>query len=281
MKHKIIAIILIIAIISNIIYNKNKNKNKIIDSFTNNSKNLLFTSAGDNTEFYKHWLDKNREYDVWCVYYGNNDENYNKYEQLVDKIWRHKGSKFQNFYYIYNNYKELLNKYDNFFLLDDDIIINTDNINELFKISKKYNLWICQPAFTVDSKISYPYFNKVNVNNYLRYVNYVEVGVPLFSKYALFEYMKWYDPILIGWGVDYFYIWVLGTNKTDKYAIIDSIQCINPHDNQKQNKTREHNNIKNYDKEFDYWIQIKEKYKIPDLEYKVFSAIPKYIKIDS
>ena len=38
-------------------------------------KNLLFTSAGDNTNFDELWLDEDRNYDVWVVYYGNNDEN--------------------------------------------------------------------------------------------------------------------------------------------------------------------------------------------------------------
>ena len=56
----------------------------------------------------------------------------------------------------------------------------------------------------------------------------------------------------------------IGLEKEDKYAIIDSIQCFNPHDEQKSNKIREHTNIENHNNEHDYWIQVKNKYNIPD-----------------
>ena len=41
-----------------------------------NSKNLVFTSAGNNTKFDELWCQSGRNYDVWVVYYGNNDEIY-------------------------------------------------------------------------------------------------------------------------------------------------------------------------------------------------------------
>ena len=129
------------------------------------------------------------------------------YENLVDKIWKRKGSKFQNFHYIYTNF--------------------------------------------------------------------TEVGTTVFSKYAINKFMEYYDPILIGWGIDYFYIWVLGIDKTDKYAVIDSIQCINPHDDNKKIKAREHTNIENHNKEQEFWIQVQNKYNIPDWQgNKTFLTIP-------
>ena len=289
--NNIILIILIILLVLLILYNKsnhnsktnyelfssiieNNNINTVTQTHTKTSKtNLVFTSAGDNTQFYNHWLGENRNYDVWCVYYGKNDENYNMYEKVVDKIWKRKGSKFQNFHYIYTNYKDLLDKYDRFFIVDDDIIISTNDINKLFDISIQYDLWICQPSFTKDSKISHDITIHVP-NNIIRYTNFVEVNTSVFSKYAIHKFMEYYDPILIGWGIDFFYIWVLGEDKQDKYAIIDSIQCVNPHDNQKQNSSREHTNIENYNKEEDYWKKIAQKYNIPfSKEMKKYNTI--------
>ena len=98
------------------------------------SKNLLFASAGDNTDFYNNWLQSNKNYDVWVVYYGNNQNNFENYKKVVNRIWKNKGSKFQNFYKIFINYYKDLIKYDRFFILDDDIIINTNSINVLFDI---------------------------------------------------------------------------------------------------------------------------------------------------
>lgn len=235
-------------------------------------KNLVFTSAGDNTEFYKNWLAKNREYDVWVVYYGNNDEIFRKYESLVDRIWRRKGSKFQNFYYIYQNYYNDIMKYDAFYIVDDDIIMSTDDINKLFNILYKYNLSICQPSFTDDSKISH----KVTVQipqNKLRYTNFIEVNTPVFSKKALLKLMKYYDPSLIGWGIDYLYIWANGINEKNKYAVIDDISCINPKDDDKTDG-RELNKIDNYNKRAIIWQKIADKYKIPySWEHKTYKKI--------
>ena len=282
---KIVLITIIILLIIYFFYYKNKYElfNKIdikYESFNNieikPKTNLVFTSAGDNTQFYNHWLGETRNYDVWCVYYGKNENIYNMYDKLVDKIWKRKGSKFQNFHYIYTNYRHLLDIYDRFFIVDDDIIISTNDINRLFEISIKYDLWVCQPSFTRDDncKISHPITMHLP-NNLLRYTNFVEVNTPVFSKDSIHKFMKYYDPILIGYGIDFFYIWVLGLDKDDKYAIIDSIQCINPiADKKAPNTVREHNNITNYDKEDELWFEIQNKYNIPDwIDTKTYSII--------
>ena len=60
----------------------------------------------------------------------------------ADYILKRKGSKFQNFHYIYENYPEIIDKYDGFFILDDDIIFNVEDINKMFELSKKYNFKI-------------------------------------------------------------------------------------------------------------------------------------------
>jgi len=243
------------------------------DFFTNKNKrkNIVFTSAGDNTDFHTNWLGDNRNYDVYCVYYGENMDNYNKYKSVVDKIWQRKGSKFQNFNYIYSLPDNIFSKYDRFFIMDDDIIISTDDINKMFLLSEKYDLWICQPSFTNTSKISHP-ITLYNPGNIMRYTSFVEVNAPLFSKKALTKFMDKYDPILIGWGIDYLYIWANGDTIEDKYAVIDCIQCINPHDNAKPSNKRELNNIKNVDMRKIYWNDIKNKYNIiekPHVTYKI------------
>ena len=258
----IILIILIILFIFSYIIINNKN------FFTNKNKrkNIVFTSAGDNTDFHINWCGNNRNYDVYCVYYGDNMDNYNKYKSVVDKIWQRKGSKFQNFYYVYSLSDNIFSSYERFFILDDDIVMSTDDINKMFLLSEEYDLWICQPSFNNISKISHP-ITKYNPGNILRYTSFVEVNAPLFSKKALTKFMKKYDPILIGWGIDYLYIWANGDTIEDKYAVIDSIQCINPHDNAKPSKKRELNNIEDVDLRIKYWIDIMNKYKIPENKY--------------
>jgi hypothetical protein len=216
----------------------------------NKKKYLVFTSAGDNTNFYNNWLNENRNFNLMVVYYG---DIYNKYIDKCDYYLMRKGSKFQNLYYTYTNYKFIFNSYESFFILDDDIIINTNEINRLFNILKKYDLWILSPSYSIRSKISHSITKKLD-NSFLRYTNFIEVGVPLFSKYALTKFMKVYDPILIGYGIDYWYIWVLGINKKNKYAICDEISCINPF-----SKSRSINKLQSLNRRIKEWNKIKEK----------------------
>ncbi len=229
------------------------------------SKNLLFTSAGDNTEFYNNWLHFNKNYDVWVVYYGKNENNFQNYKKVVNRIWKNKGSKFQNFYKIFKDYFHDLMKYDRFFILDDDIIINTNSINVLFYISKRYNLEICQPAFiTGKSLISHEITGAEN-GVFMKYTNFIEVNAPLFSKNALLSLMKHYDTILLGWGIDFLYIWANGMNRKDAFAVIDFIRCINPDHRQKKNKSdRELNQIKDVNLRAHHWGEFAKKKGIPN-----------------
>jgi hypothetical protein len=228
-----------------------------------NHRNLVFTSAGNNTEFDNLWIGREQNYDIMVVYYGDEQERYDRYASKVDYILKRKGSKFQNFGFVYKNHKEIIDKYDRFFILDDDIIFKTKDINEMFKLSKQYNFWICGPTYknTPDCKISHP-VTVSESGNLFRYTDFIEVGVPLFNRTALDKLMEYYDNELIGWGIDFLYIWVCGKNEKKKFALIDKITCINPHDNAKKNK-REMSNIKNFKNESVYWHKFSKKHGIP------------------
>lgn len=287
----IIILIVLIVICLILILVKNNQKintySKNIEHYSNNisisnnkpipkHKNLVFTSVGDNTIFDTLWLDKHKNYDVWVVYYGDNDSVYNKYKSKVDYIEKRKGSKYQNFHYIYNKYRKEIDKYERFFILDDDIIFKTDDISKMFEISKKYDLWLCQPSFDIKGKNSYKMLIQ-DTNYFLRYTNFVEVCVTLLNKEALHKFMKYYDPILIGWGIDYLLTWVIKPEKYKKrMAVIDEIICLNPEDNTYgKSNDREHNKIKNYDKEIEFWNSVKYKYNISDVTPKIYEKIKK------
>jgi hypothetical protein len=206
--------------------------------------NFVFSSVGDNTSFDDLYIGNNMNYDLYVIYYGDDNTIYDKYKSKVTFIEKRKGSKFQNFKYFYEKYPEIINKYDYFFILDDDIIIDVPRINEMFSIAKHYNLSICGPSFEVVSKISHA-ITKRRQNILLAYTNFVEVNVPLFNKKALTNLMKILDYSLIGWGIDMLYIWCNGLYEQNTYAIIHKIGCINPHEKNKKNKKRELDILKN------------------------------------
>jgi len=84
------------------------------------------------------------------------------------------------------------------------------------------------------------------------------VNVPLFSKSALFNLMKVYNPILIGWGIDFLYNWCNGSDKKEDYAIIHKIKCINPVDEIKPGGKRELELVKNWETREKIWLNYAE-----------------------
>jgi hypothetical protein len=88
------------------------------------------------------------------------------------------------------------------------------------------------------------------------------------SKYAITECMKIYNPILVGYGIDYLFIWHLGQEKTDKYAIVDSISCINP-----VTKIRQIDILQSLNERENNWNKIKNKLNIKIWKHKIFSYI--------
>ena len=127
-------------------------------------------------------------------------------------------------------------------------------------VIKKYNLWLLQPAFDPKGKISHS-ITKVNPDTFMRYTNFVEVTCPLFQKDKLDEFMKIYDPVLVGWGVDLWFMEVLGPDVKGKVATVDEISCINPHDHTKGNK-REIDTLQKTADRIKNWKKIKEKHNL-------------------
>ena len=231
----------------------------------NTIKNFVFSSVGDNTDFDTLWINEsmNMNYDVYVIYYGNDEDIYNKYKSKVKFIEKRKGSKFQNFKYFYDKKINIIQKYNRFFILDDDIRFGVDDINNMFNISREFDLDICAPSFSEGSKISHN-ITKHKPNTLLTYTSFVEVNTPLFNTVALNNLMKKLDYSLIGWGIDFLYILCNGVNKTNSYAIIHSITCENPQDRNKKLKCgRELTKITGCNNRAQIWKDFAKKHGLP------------------
>lgn len=189
------------------------------------SRRLVFSSFGDHDNI-RCWLRGRRHFDLWLCYYGDGPD---RYRDDCTYYFRRKGGKFPNLHYAYGQWKHLLKRYDAIFVADDDIIIDAGGINRLFSLGKRYRLWLLQPAFDPAGKISHPITQQVP-DTLLRYTNFIEVTCPLFKKEKLDAFMAVYDPVLVGWGVDYWFLHALGPDIRDRVAVVDAVSCINPHD---------------------------------------------------
>lgn len=240
-----------------------------------NSKHLVFSSVGDNARVH-HWLKGPRNFDLWICYYGNEK---NKYEAVSDYCINRKGGKFPNLHYVYQHWKSILNHYQAIFVIDDDIIIKSEDIDRLFEILERYDLWLLQPAFDPIGKISHP-ITKVNPFAFLRYTNFVEVTCPLFRKDKLDAFLKIYDPGLVGWGVDYWFIDALGPKIQGKVAVVDAISCINPRDSFKGGQ-REIDILQDKPTRIKNWKRIEEQYSIKVQEHMEFDVIKNSLRISA
>jgi len=194
---------------------------------SNSIRNLVFSSVGDRSRLEEFWLDKprRRRFDLWLCYYGDGQEE--RFSRCADRYFARKGSKFENLYWVYQNYRHELEAYDAIFVLDDDIQLSTLDINLLFEILYRYDLWILQPSFGPGSRVSHAVTRRQE-GGFLRYTNFIEMCVPLFKRTALLKFLEHYDSSAISWGSDYLYLWANGRDEPRRYAVIDAISCLNP-----------------------------------------------------
>ena len=165
-------------------------------------------------------------YDLSICYYGDSDTRAAMYRELATPrlFFRRKGSKLQNFQAFWD---KSFTKYDYIYLADDDIKLSTSEISELFRIHAAHHLDVSQPAFLPSGKISHKVTEWVP-GNVLRWTNFIEITAVLFSRDALIRCMDVYDARLVGYGVDYLFLWALDPERERAYAVIDAVTCVNP-----------------------------------------------------
>jgi hypothetical protein len=151
---------------------------------------------------------------------------------VADYYNARKGSKFQNLHAVYGQWDALVKQYEAVMVMDDDVVIDSQKIDSLFLIREKSDYWLLQPAFSPWGKISHK-ITRARRHCMYRETNFVEMTCPLFRRDILDRFMAVYDPVLVGWGIDWWFLHVIGANLRGRVAIIDSIPCKNPRDRAK------------------------------------------------
>jgi hypothetical protein len=235
------------------------------------SKNLVFTSAGDRANL-RGWLLGERDFDLWIMYYGNAS---GTFQDSADFYAARKGSKFQNLHYCYQRWPEIISRYDAIMVMDDDILIDATGITRLFRIRQELDLWALQPAFRLSGKVSWP-ITVVQATARLRFTNFIEMACPLFRRDKLDAFMAVYDPELVGYGMDWWFLHSLGADLANHVAVVDEVTCINPYDKNKGGQ-REIDQLQTHEKRKEVWERIKARYGLDEQnrEHKEFKRIDK------
>lgn len=140
-----------------------------------------------------------------------------KMYQLLDYKW----------WMIYDFFKlneDVVDQYDSFFFLDDDIEISQQQIINLFSWFNASSMLLAQPSLTADSFMSWRVLKHRRCSGF-RYVNTIELMCPMMKQQAVRFLLPTFKLTKSGWGVDL--LWgkqILENFGKDKIAVFDFIQ---------------------------------------------------------
>ena len=150
-------------------------------------KNAVFVAAGKDS-LHRQLLKGEADFDLHLLIY---DDSYNKYCNDSDFICADAGYKMDMTYRYLHRHPEFMEKYEYFFLMDDDIEMSTEEVNKLFRMMREYYLKIAQPSLVMSY---YTYEHTLhNPLCILRYTNFVEMMVPCFSREALIKVLPTFE----------------------------------------------------------------------------------------
>lgn len=183
------------------------------------NKYCVISVVGKNS-LHKHWIDNKtiKNFDLHLIVY---DDSIELFRNDCDFICNMKGQKLKCVYN-YINTNNIIDKYEYFFIPDDDILITTSDIIKIFDYMKKYNLKICQPSL-VDSFRTH----KITIKNegcILRYVSFVEMMCPCFSRNALKNVLFTFNENESGWGADCHWDYIINEDRRS-LAILDVVNA--------------------------------------------------------
>lgn len=177
---------------------------------------LVIVRAGEKS-LHRNWLGENRNWDLVVSWYGDQP-----YQPVANEtVIAIKGGAGDGLFRTFEALPELIDRYDYFWLPDDDIETDCASISRLFEITVQHHLELSQPALTHDSYFTHPH-TLVCPSFALRYTTFVEVMAPCLSR----RRFKSVLPLFCGhaslFGVDL--IWArLDANNRYKAAIIDAV----------------------------------------------------------
>lgn len=167
-------------------------------------KNIVIAPCGNRSLVFKdEWLKykTEKEFDVCLLFYHEDIKTPSQYGE-VEYFYHLKGFKYNMIFELLTNiHPEWITQYEYFYFLDDDIEIDTRQINKLFILSKVFDTYISCAALTADSYCSWPMF-KQKPNHFCRYVGQIEVMSPVFNSFALQKCLPSFIENKSSWGMD-------------------------------------------------------------------------------
>jgi len=163
-------------------------------------KNLILSVVGDDSR-HREWVNEESSFDLALIYYGQQK---NRYLEDSTYYLQKSGYKWNLIADFIDLHPSILKQYQYVWCPDDDIQVNSYVVNMLFRYFKHYKMDIAQPSLTDHSHRSHSItLHRENV--ILRYTNFVEIMMPLFSVFAFNKVFHTFRESNSCWGCDW--IW--------------------------------------------------------------------------
>lgn len=188
-------------------------------------RNLVFTTAGPGFCNTKQYISPTASYDLAVFDYGDDKEVFNSED--AQYYVRVKGQKYETIHRLLAEWS-LLDKYDFYFLPDQDIFFTPAKADEMFRLASVHDLSLCQPALDHRSTISWT-VTRQQPDCVMRYTNFVEVMAPLFDRRGMAACYPTFPRSLSSWGLDLLWGKVLTKLKLS-IGVIDSVTMSHPHE---------------------------------------------------
>lgn len=187
-------------------------------------RNIVIAPCGNKRQlFNQYWLQDadQKEFDLCILFYHETVEHPEVF-QSADYFFHLKDYKYHMLHRLLTELKpEWLDSYDYFYFPDDDIEIDTLQINRMFALSKAMGAAISQASLSNDSFCSWPMF-KQKKNSFCRFVGQIEVMAPLFERQALKRCLPSFIGNKSSWGVDSVWPKLLGYPE-DRLIVFDCV----------------------------------------------------------
>jgi hypothetical protein len=188
------------------------------------NRNIVIAPCGNRTTLFRDsWLKEKalREFDLCLLFYHEEIKHPELYDD-VDFFYHLKGFKYHMISELFTRiHPEWLQQYDYFYFPDDDIEIETKQINSLFALSKGFDSAISTASLTKDSFCSWPIF-KQNAGCFCRFLGQIEVMAPLFNRNALEICLPTFTGNRSSWGIDAVWSKLLDYPE-DKLIVFDQV----------------------------------------------------------
>jgi hypothetical protein len=115
---------------------------------------------------------------------------------------QNQGTKFTAVYRLMDEQPDFFQPYDYVLFLDDDILVSEDQLTRLFKLVQTLNLKLAQPALCQESAHTWPVLVEQS-GSLGRYLNTVEIMMPVVSREALNLGAYLFGRTISGWGLDF------------------------------------------------------------------------------